>query len=117
MLHAIDYIVSLDVAHPARKPDEVERELDAMLTKIRNHPGWRALKIVHGYGSSGKGGATKATVKNWAFSRRQHLRAIIEGERYELFNADTQKMRSECGQADDPDLGAANPGITVVWVK
>lgn len=111
------YLCTIDVAHPPRQPNQVEQELDAMLSKVRNHSTWRAVKVIHGYGSSGRGGATKETVKNWAFQRRRHLRAAIDGEDYDLFDGDTQDMRSDCGQIDDADLGAGNPGITILWVK
>jgi len=111
------YMQTIDVAHPRRQPKQVEEELDAVLSKVRSHSALRAVKVIHGYGSSGKGGATKETVKNWAYQRRRHLRATIAGESYDLFNDDTQEMRGECGQMDDPDLGAANPGVTVLWVR
>lgn len=108
---------TIDVAHPRRQPKQVEDALDDILGKVRNHSAWRAVKVIHGYGSSGKGGATKETVRNWAYQRRRHLRATIAGEDYDLFGDDTQEMRSECGQIDDPDLGAGNPGVTILWVK
>ena len=111
------YMYTIDVAHPRRQPQQVEEELDAALAKVRNHSTLRAVKVIHGYGSTGKGGATKETVKNWAYQRRRHLRATIAGEDYDLFNDDAQEMRSESGQMEDPDLGAANPGVTVLWVK
>jgi len=111
------YMYTIDVAHPRRQPKQVEEELDAVLAKVRNHSTLRAVKVIHGYGSSGKGGAAKGTVKNWAYQRRRQLRATIAGEDYTLFDADTQEMRSECGQVDDPDLGAGNPGVTILWAK
>lgn len=111
------YILTIDVAHPRRGPKQVEDELDAALSKVRNHSTLRAVKVIHGYGSSGKGGATKETVKNWAYQRRRRLRAVIAGEDYDLFDDDVQELRDECGQMDDPDLGAGNPGVTVLWVK
>ncbi len=112
-----NYMHTIDVAHPRRQPKQVEEELDAALSKVRSHSTLRAVKVIHGYGSTGKGGATKETVKNWAYQRRKHLRTTIAGEDYDLFNDDTQEMRNECGQMDDPDRGAGNPGVTILWVK
>jgi hypothetical protein len=111
------HMVTIDVAHPRRQPKQVEEELDAVLAKVRNHSTLRAVKVIHGYGSSGKGGATKETVRNWAYQRRRYLRAVIDGENYAIFDGDTQEMRAECGAIADLDLGAGNPGMTILWVK
>lgn len=116
-MNSAHYMCTIDVAHPRRQPKQVEEELDAALSKVRNHSALRVVKVIHGYGSSGKGGSTKETVKNWAYQRRRHLHAVIAGEDYDLFNDNVQEMRDECGQMDDPDLGAANPGVTILWVK
>jgi hypothetical protein len=85
--------------------------------KVRSSSSLRVLKIIHGHGSTGKGGSTKTVVRNWLFRHRSKLRAIIDGENYSLFDAEVQEMRMQVGQYNDDDLGNANPGITVVWVK
>jgi hypothetical protein len=107
----------LDVAHPPRHPDAVEAELLRAVGELRNLPSPAIVKVVHGYGSKGRGGTTKEVVRNWLFRQRRQLRAVIEGERYGLFDPETISMRNEAGATPDPDLGAANPGITIVWVK
>lgn len=112
-----DVLLIVDVAHPPRHPDVVEKELFDAMMKVKNSPTLRVLKIIHGHGSTGKGGSTKDIVRNWLFRNRGKLRAIIDGENYGMFDVDVQDMRSEAGLFSDSDLGAANPGITVVWVK
>ena len=110
-------LLTVDVAHPSRPPDQVEEELLHAWSQIRNSPSLSVLKIIHGYGSSGKGGSTKDVVRNWAFRHRSRFRRIIEGERYTLYNEDTRELRKEVGSYEDADLQHANPGLTVVWVK
>jgi hypothetical protein len=44
------------------------------------------------------------------------VRAVVPGESYDLLDAATLAMRAEVGQYPDPDLGAGNRGITVIWV-
>ena len=110
-------LFTIDVAHPPRPPDVVEEELLRTLAKIRNSPVHRVLKVVHGYGSSGRGGRTRETVRHWAFRRRRDLRAVIEGERYALGDPATQELRRGVGQYADADIGRCNPGITILWVK
>lgn len=110
-------ILTIDVAHPPRHPDVVEKELLDAWSNVRNSSSLRILKIIHGHGSTGKGGSTRDVVRNWTFRNRKRFRTTIEGEAYTLFDADVQKMRAEVGQYNDTDLGHMNPGITVVWVR
>jgi hypothetical protein len=110
-------ILTIDVAHPPRHADEVEREIVSAVARIASSPSLRLLKIVHGYGSSGKGGATREVVRGWAFRHRQKYRAIIEGGRYSLFEPTVQELRKEIGNFPDPDLEAQNEGILVLWIK
>lgn len=110
-------LLTIDVAHPPRRPDVVEAELDEGVSRVRRSPEYRVLKIVHGYGASGRGGSTRELVRNWAFRRGGRFRAVIEGERYGLADGATAELRLEVGAYADADLGAGNRGITVVWVK
>lgn len=110
-------VFTLDVAHPPRHPDAVEAELDDAARLVRLSSSYRVVKIVHGYGSSGRGGSTREVARNWAFRRRGGFRAVIEGERYALNDEATAEMRGALGLYADADLGSGNRGITVVWVK
>jgi hypothetical protein len=110
-------MLTIDVAHPPRHPDHVEQELLDAWQKIRNSPDLCVLKIVHGHGSKGRGGATKETVRNWAFRQRGKFLAIIPGEEYTLLQDQTARMRKDVGAFPDPDLDIPNPGITVIWVR
>ncbi len=113
----MNLILTIDVAHPPRHPDVVELQLTEAWSKVRNSSTLRILKIIHGHGSTGKGGSTKDVVRNWAFRTRARVKAIIEGENYSVYDADTQEMRSEVGTFGDLDLENGNPGITVIWIK
>ncbi len=110
-------LLTLDVAHPPARQEAVEEQLLEALDRVRRSHDLRLIKIVHGYGSSGRGGATKTVVQNWLFCRRALVRGIVPGESYDLLDPVTQALRVEVGQYPDPDLGNANRGITVVWVR
>lgn len=105
-------LLTVDVGHPPRKPAQVERELHEAVEKVRNSATWRIVKVIHGNGY-----ATLTTVRNWTFRNGRSIRATIDGANYDLFNTATRVMRSECGQYTDQDLGKANGGITIIWVK
>ncbi len=57
-------MLTIDVAHPTRRPDEAEEDLLEAWSQVRNSSSLHILKIIHGYGSSGKGSATKELVRN-----------------------------------------------------
>ena len=110
-------VLTLDVAHPPRPPGEVEEELLQAWSQVRNSASFRILKVIHGYGKSGKGGATKEVARNWLFRNRSRFKRIVDGENYGVFEAATQELRKHVGEYADADIGAINPGITIVWVK
>lgn len=109
--------LTLDVAHPPRPPHVVEQQLMDALAAVAGSAQLRVLKIVHGYGSSGRGGSTRTVVLNWLYRRGGRIKAVIEGESYGIADTTTMKLRQEVGTYFDPDLDALNRGITIVWVK
>ncbi len=110
-------VLSIDVAHPPLHPDAVEQTLLETLAAARNSRAVRVVKVIHGYGSSGRGGNTAEVVRNWAFRVRTRLRAVIPGEEFSRFDPATQRMRAETGPFHDPDLDAANRGVTYLWIR
>jgi hypothetical protein len=110
-------MLTIDVAHPPRDPDVSVEQVVHALEEVRNSAVLRVLKVIHGYGKSGRGGSTRELIRNWAFVNSRHFRAAVYGEMYVLSNPVVQELRREVGQYADADLGAGNAGITVVWVK
>jgi hypothetical protein len=110
-------VLTVDVAHPPRHPDLVEQELLDAWQKVRNSSDLGILKIIHGYGRSGKGGSTRAFVRDWAFRHRHRFLAVIPGEEFALTHDATAQLRKEAGNFPDADLGNSNAGMTIVWVK
>jgi hypothetical protein len=110
-------LLTIDVAHPPRRPAEVESALLDAWETVRNSPDLRLLKVIHGYGSGGRGGSTRECVRNWAYSRRTRFRAVVYGEEYTLLDAATMDIRREIGLYPDSDLTMPNPGVTIIWVK
>ena len=111
------HLVTIDVAHPPRPADAVEAALVEAWSQVRNSDTLRILKIIHGHGSSGRGGSTREVVRSWLFRRREKFKGVIQGEQYGLFDASTREMWSAVGNYHDTDLDRGNAGITVVWVR
>ncbi len=97
--------------------EDAELFLDETLRMVKASSTLRVLKIIHGKGSEERPARLKEVARNWAYRNRARLRTAVAGEEYELFNADVQVLRKECGQESDADLGVANAGITIVWIK
>ncbi len=109
-------LYTIDVAHPPRPSSAVERQLDDAWDHVRRTKHIRVLKVIHGYGSAGGPGSIRATTRNWAWERRRHFRAVIDGEDYSLQEARTQDLRKAVGDYSDADLGGGNPGILIIWI-
>ena len=79
--------------------------------------GTRVLLVVHGYGSSGAGGAIRGAARKElrALLGRGRIRVVLPGEDYTEFDAASRALRTR-----HPSLEAtfradrANPGITLV---
>ena len=79
--------------------------------------GGGAVKIIHGYGSSGKGGRIRVEVRQYLERQKQRgqIRDFIPGERFSIFDESTRAAFMRCDELRrDHDLDAANNGITIV---
>ncbi len=79
--------------------------------------GCRVMKLVHGYGSSGKGSALKSALRSSLRKRRKEgkIRSFIAGEDFETFSPETLEALHEYPElGDDSDFNKSNEGITMV---
>jgi hypothetical protein len=76
-----------------------------------------AIKLIHGYGSSGIGGALREAVLGmlgWAKTQRE-IREFIVGEDWSVSNEPSWRLlQQHRGLRTDSDLGRRNRGITIV---
>ena len=76
-----------------------------------------AVKLIHGYGSSGVGGDIRIAVQKTLAQKvaAKEVRAFVAGEDWRISNEDTWALLKRCPELkQDSDLGKANRGITVV---
>ena len=71
--------------------------------------------IIHGYGSTGKGGAICEKARQWlkAQERGGKLKQVIFGEDFTLFNFPALELKNKCRELE-PLLRVCNNGVTVV---
>ena len=99
--------------------DEARRLVIEEIKRAKRE-GVRVLKVIHGYGSSGKGGALRVGLRKSFGLRKKEgvIREYIAGEDFSIFNETVLALlEAVSGLRGDPDLGATNEGITVLWLK
>jgi hypothetical protein len=99
--------------------DEARRQVIAEIKRARQG-GVRVLKVIHGYGSSGKGGALCVGLRKSFGLRRKEgvIKDFVAGEDFSIFNPTVLAMLELIPELrGDSDLGATNEGITVLWIK
>ena len=77
----------------------------------------KVVKLIHGYGSSGKGGAIRRDVHKTLQEKKAkgEIKAFVRGEDFSMFDADSRRIVDACpSMRKDIDYGRQNHGITVV---
>jgi len=99
--------------------DEARRLVIEEIRRAKRE-GVKVLKVIHGYGSSGKGGALCVGLRK-SFGLRKKERVIkdlIAGENFSIFNDTVLTLLEAVPEMrGDPDLNSTNEGITVLWLK
>jgi hypothetical protein len=99
--------------------DEARRLVIAEIKQARRD-GARVLKVIHGYGSSGTGGKLCIGLRKSFGLRKKEgvIRDFIAGEDFSIFNERVLALLEAVpGLRGDPDLGAINEGVTIIWLK
>jgi hypothetical protein len=80
----------------------------------------RVLKVIHGYGSTGKGGALCLGLRKSFKLRKKEgvIKDFVPGEDFSIFNPPVLNLLEAVPELrGDPDLNATNEGVTIVWLK
>jgi len=79
--------------------------------------GVSAIKFIHGYGSSGKGGAIRTEARKYLDRQKAHgyIKDYIIGEDFSIFDEATRSAFTVCDSLRrDKDIERHNNGITIV---
>ena len=82
--------------------------------------GARCVKIIHGYGSTGRGGAIRKACRQKLpeYRRRGVIKDWCAGESLGPFSEEGRRFAEKCPEVrNDTDWGRENHGITVVMFK
>ena len=106
--------INLEQGFPTR--EEARTRLEAAITKARKE-GVQALKVIHGYGSSGQGGTLRFAVRGHLrqMKDRGEIALFVNGESFSQFEERSRELLRNVPQlVVDSDLGAGNKGVTLV---
>ena len=114
MARAALKIVNLELDRPT-VPTALSLLEDAL--RIAREQKYVALKLIHGYGSSGVGGDIRIAVQKGLAQKlaAQEIRGFVAGEDWRISNESAWKLLKKCPELkQDSDLGRGNRGITIV---
>ena len=79
-----------------------------------------ALKIIHGYGSHGRGGVIKKALvpilASWKKSK--FILDYFGGDKWNLFDQDARRiLLKDKSIYNDCDISSSNPGITIIEIN
>ena len=84
------------------------------------HSGFRTVKLIHGYGSTGRGGKIRAGVLTELadMKRKKLIRDFIPGEAFGPLDTASRRLTEQDSSIPrDPDYGRMNHGITIVILR
>lgn len=108
--------INLEQGMPTVEAARQKLEQALRTARARRTP---VLKIIHGYGSSGKGGAIKRDVAQTLAKklRAGEIRAFVAGENFSPFDQSARKILDQCPELkNDSDYARGNDGVTIILV-
>ena len=107
-------LVNLEDGRPT--VEQARLRLERELRQARDE-GCKAVKVIHGYGSSGVGGALRTALQATLRRAAQDggIAALVCGEDWRIADETTWRILQRYPEwKRDPDLGRANQGISII---
>ena len=85
--------------------------------ELMKKAGGKVVKIIHGYGSHGVGGAICNAVRKYCFDKKNKnkIKDVILGDEWDISSKKTQDILKMCpSYYGDEDLNHHNCGITII---
>lgn len=108
------HIINLEAGMPTV---EVARNRLIQGLQTARMMGCKSVKIIHGYGSTGKGGAIKRDVQTVLAQKQRSgaVRAFVKGEDFSPFSEESRRITAALPELKrDSDYDRGNDGITIV---
>lgn len=94
--------------------DEALARLKALIRLAKQNK-YKCAVVVHGYGSSGKGGVIRVKARQWlnAQVRNGSIKTVISGEDFNILNSTARDLRAKFPELE-LYLRMVNHGVTIV---
>lgn len=94
--------------------EDALRELKSTISLAKQSK-YKCLLIIHGYGSSGKGGAIRLKARQWLNAQLKNgkVKTVINGEDFNIFNFKALELKNKYKDLEQL-LKVTNHGVTVV---
>ena len=99
--------------------DEARRLVIGEIKRAKRE-GVKVLRVIHGYGSSGKGGTLCVGLRKSFGLRKKEgvIKDFVAGEEFSIFNPTVLALLEAVPELrGDPELNATNEGVTILWLK
>jgi len=99
--------------------DEARRLVIGEIKRAKRE-GVKVLRVIHGYGSSGKGGALYVGLRKSFGLRKKEgvIKDFVAGDEFSIFNPTVLALLEAVPELrGDPELNSANEGVTILWLK
>jgi hypothetical protein len=110
------YLIEVNIKYDMPTADQA---IKRVTYNIKNGKSWgaAAIKIIHGYGSTGKGGRIRTETRRYLDRQKQsgQIRDYIIGENFSIFDESTRNAFLLCDELRrDSDLERHNNGVTII---
>ncbi|MCK9280190.1 MAG: Smr/MutS family protein [Melioribacteraceae bacterium] len=112
----ISYLETINLKAGMPTVEEARERLKLKLDNAR-HRKLQAVKLIHGYGSTGKGGAIKIGIHSSLskMKRDKFIKGFIPGEKFGSIYSESELFtRKNLFLKNDSDYNKKNEGITIV---
>jgi hypothetical protein len=109
----------INIEHGRPKVESAILKLKLEMSTLRR-VGVHTVKIIHGYGSTGSGGAIRIAARQYLCEQLEagRIKAFCPGENFGPFENSGRKMVTLVpALRQDPDWGRQNDGVTLVILK
>ncbi len=116
---AVSRIRTINIEHGFPTRDQARQKLESAIAQAKKE-GTQALKIIHGYGSSGQGGVLRFAIRGYLrqMKDRGEIVLFVNGESFSQFEERSRELlRRQPDLLVDQDLGNGNRGITLVLIQ
>lgn len=109
-------VLQLNIKSDMPTVDEARRRLIQELQRAKAR-GIKAIKLIHGYGSTGVGGRLRDGLRSSLARRRKEglIQAYVIGEKWSIFEDAARAVLEACPELrGDSDLDRFNEGVTII---